>query len=679
MQVCCTRPIPRDDKPHIWNIPKERILGQRGKSLVLTETEKCKTCGMPLILDHRYVPTKELGHGGFGKTFLAVDRNFPDSKRVIKQFSTAYLLPGQIIQAERAFQEESRILDKLKHPKIPKVVGYFLVRAETDPIERVRSLDRQTFFYMAQEYIEGQDLQRLLQDKETFSEKKVVNLLKQILEVLEYIHSFDEPVVHCDIKPSNIIYNSQNETYYLIDFGAFQRTKIIEDISQVSPRLRFMSPGFSPPEQAQHDVDASSDLYALAMTCICLLSGKTSPLDLGLPEDRNTWKEYVEISPNLTWILSKMIESKVIFRHKSASEVLRSLEIQKTEINRDFQTKYNNKYLAKMNKNSRKGDLKILKKIAMSVLTLMALAVPIKIIYDRFFPGPLPETTIMKPISPQPKNFPDVGTMPNKITTFGGSTTWTILSNLITVKIMQYSPGTQVQYIPYDKGFSSSERGIEMLIEDKIDFAISSKGILGDLQKKAQKKGVVLEQALVAKNSPVVVVNPMLDIPSLTKKQIDDIRNGKITNWNQVGSKKNININIYSKSNLYFPNTKIEKVYSTTEGFQKIASNLGGMDIVSAALAIEQCRVKILPLKKNKELIDISPWKTPQDCDKNFKDNKKLDQEKLKKYDYLTETLSVIIKKDGGEKQKVGETFANMILTNEGQGYVQEAGYLKIR
>jgi serine/threonine protein kinase len=679
MKVYCTRPITRGDEPHIWNIPKELILGQRGRSLVLTETERCRTCGMPLILDHRYVPTKELGHGGFGKTFLAVDRNFPDSVRVIKQFSTAYLLPGQIIQAEEAFKEESRILDQLKHPKIPKIFSYFLVHAETDPTERARSLNQQTFFYMAQEYIEGQDLQRLLQDNETFSEKKVVNLLKQILEVLEYIHSFDEPVIHCDIKPSNIIYNSQDKTYCLIDFGAFQRTRIIENLSQVSPRLRFMSPGFSPPEQAQYDVDASSDLYALAMTCICLLTGKISPLDLGLPKDRNTWKEYVEISPSLTCILSKMIESEVIYRHKSAKEILRSLDIQQTETNPNFPTKYNNKSSEKINKNSSKGYLKTLRNIGISVLTLMTLAVLSKIIYDRIFPGPPPETTIMKPISPQPKNITDVGTMPSKITTFGGSSTWTVLSKSMKNKIMQYFPGTQIQYTPYDKSFSNSEHGIEMLIEDKIDFATSSKRISGELKKIAQEKGVVLEEALVAKNSLVVVVNPMLDISSLTKEQIDDISNGKITNWNQVGSKKKINITIYSKSNLYFPNAKIEKIYRITEEFQKIASNLGGMGIVSAALAIEQCKVKILPLKKNKELIDISPWETPQDCDKNFKNNKKINQEKLKKYDYRTENLSVVIKKDGGNKQKSGETFANMILTSEGQDYVQEAGYLKIR
>jgi serine/threonine protein kinase len=629
---------------------------------------------MPLILNHRYIPEKTLGHGGFGRTFLASDSNFPGSKRVIKQFSSANLLPMQINQAEKAFEKESGILDKLRHPKIPRVFSYFTVRTGVDSTEKKKSLSQPVFFYMAQDYVEGQNLQQELQTGKIHCEKDILILLRQILEVLEYIHDIKESVIHCDIKPSNIIYHSQDKTYYLIDFGAVKRTKIIEDISESSPELHFMSPGFSPPEQYYGKTNASSDLYALGMTCICLLTNKKSPFDLDLPEDREQWKETASISPKLTQVLSKMIELNPGDRYRTAADIRQALDLPRTLLSVNPQPIEREGIITPKVPYK---NLSILRIIGISFLAFIVLGALAQQIYKNIIPKSL-EPTLMQPLSPQPKGIPDVGSMPSETTKFGGSSAWAELYKSINSMIEQYFPGSRLIYIPYDKEYSNSEHGIEMLIEGRIDFAISSKGIQAKEKKMAQEKGIILESALVAKSPLVVVVNPMLDVPSLTKEQIQKIRDGDIKNWNEVGSKQNIPIKIYTKDKKYSRKVEFKKIASTTISFQEIAKDLGGVDIVAAALAIKQCEVKILPFKKNKELINISPWKTSQDCPKDD-DNKKIDSEKLKKYDYMIENLSVVINKDGGDKQKSGETYANIILTAEGQDSVQSAGYLKIK
>jgi serine/threonine protein kinase len=676
MQVCCTRPIPRDDKPHIWNIPKERILGQRGKSLVLTETEKCKTCGMPLILDHRYIPTKELGHGGFGKTFLAIDRNFPDSMRVMKQFSTDCLLPGQIIRAEKAFEKESRILDQLNHPKIPRVISYFLVRAETDPIVCAQSSGQQTFFYMAQEYIKGKDLQQLLKENKIYSEEETFNMLKQMLEVLEYIHTLDKPVIHCDIKPSNIIYNFDTNTYHLIDFGAFKRVKAIGDLSQTSLSLCMVSAGFSPPEQLYGKANTSSDLYALAMTCICLLTGKKSPLDLGLPEDRENWKEKVKISQKLTQILSKMINFEPSDRYSSAADVRQALNLPLTlTVVRHQPPIEEVKLLTKgvFEHLIRKQFFPLSLIGGISVLAISALVSYLPIIFSQNKP------LITSPINREKiRNFSSVQNVPSGTFKFGGSTTWGEIITKVNPVVGQAHVDFHLnQKSPEKPEISSSESGISMLINKKLSFAISSKGIPDYLKKEAENKGIRLKEILVARSWFALAVHPSLHVSGLTTKEYGQIKNGEIKNWKEIKGGPDLKIQIYSTDEKY-GYKQFSPVKTPTEAFIKIKAYKGGLHEAAVALVVPQCTVKALSVGDDSGSF-ISPYKKfvpASECSPSNRSQVDIQSLERKNYPFSRE-LSVILIQDGSDNQRAGEAYANMLLTVDGQERIQKAGYSK--
>jgi serine/threonine protein kinase, bacterial len=144
---------------------------------------------------------------------------------------------------------------------------------------------------------------------------------------LEYIHSYH--LIHCDIKPQNIILCHTDRRFVLVDFGA------IEDIDPVTNQQKqsatdsraIGTPGFAPPEQLANRSVFASDLYALGMTCVCLLTGK-QPSEF--PTDPHTceliWSDTLVISESLAEIISKMMQIPLAERYHSATQVLTALE-----------------------------------------------------------------------------------------------------------------------------------------------------------------------------------------------------------------------------------------------------------------------------------------------------------------------------------------------------------------
>jgi serine/threonine protein kinase len=663
MQVCCTNP-----NCNLGHKVPDHFLIEPGVSVVVP---KCD-CGMPLILNRRYIPTRALGHGGFGRTFLASDSNFPGSKRVIKQFSSANLLPMQIEQAENAFERESRILDRLHHPRIPRVFSYFTIRAEPNLVEGEESLSQPVFFYMAQDYVEGQDLQRKLQPGKTYSEKDILILLRQILDVLDYIHNINEPVIHCDIKLSNIIHNSQDDTYHLIDFGAFQRARIIENLSHSSSGIRFASPGFSPPEQYDSNAYASSDLYALGMTCICLLTGNTSPLDLALSEDRGQWKRQAQISPNLAQVLSKMIELKSGDRYRSATDVQQALTLPPTTplvsspassapiIIRDKLLKKSFEHLARKNP--------IVSSIIIGIFVLFIA------IFAHFYCG----TKNLSPeiqIPPQPDRINLVKDVPEGKFNYGGSTTW---SGLVSdINIHSFFPSLNLEYKNPKEGKPSSELGISMLINGELDFALSSIALTESFVKEAKNKNIELGYIRVATSGFSMAVNPELKVSELTTTQFSRIYNGEIKNWKEIGG-PNLNIHIYATNkNNVGEKAIIIPTKTTQEAFQKVAKDLGGLHISATTFVVGQCGVRGLPIRLENTQNLVSPYKkyvSTAEC--SSQKHSVIEPNYLKNAPFSRE-LSVVIVKDGDRKEKAGIAYAKIWRTNQGQEIVSRKGYQK--
>jgi serine/threonine protein kinase, bacterial len=284
---------------------------------------QCKTCGSSLLLRDRYHLMQPLGQGGFGATFLAQDIILPGRPIcVVKQLRPTTSSPRVYEMAKELFEREANALGKLgDHPQVPRLLDFFEAEHQ---------------FYLVQEYVRGSTLKQEVKFEGPFHEEKVKECLRDLMPLLEYIHS--EGVIHRDIKPANIIRRMQDNHLVLIDFGAVKdqisQTLFLDnpdDNSGANTKFAVGTFSFAPPEQMSLHPVYASDIYAVGMTCLFLMTGK-SPKDLDY--DPNTgsilWQSHVNVSKTFARILSRMLEPKVGRRYQSASDVLKALNNEDT-------------------------------------------------------------------------------------------------------------------------------------------------------------------------------------------------------------------------------------------------------------------------------------------------------------------------------------------------------------
>ncbi|KJH70812.1 serine/threonine-protein kinase, partial [Aliterella atlantica] len=313
MEVYCTRSACPRPQNHFADLDDTAIL----KSV---QQKYCTSCGMPLILVGRYLPQKLLGKGGFGAAFLARDRYTPGIRKcVVKQFKPAGdLTPSQIDTAQKLFEREAEVLEQIGNQsnQIPDLFAFFEI---TVPSLQAGKQDR--FFYLVQEFIDGRNLEEELQEKGQFSEAEVLEVLTEVLKVLKFVH--DGGSIHRDIKPSNIM-RHRNGRLYLLDFGAVKQVASTASTSGSSTGIYSM--GFAPPEQMSGgQVYPSTDLYALAVTCLMLLTGKEAIELFDGFSNQWDWRSHANTSNTLANVLDKMLQSAPNQRFGSAQEVLTAL------------------------------------------------------------------------------------------------------------------------------------------------------------------------------------------------------------------------------------------------------------------------------------------------------------------------------------------------------------------
>jgi serine/threonine-protein kinase len=284
----------------------------------LANTEICQACGSSLLLQGRYRAIQVLGQGGFGATFLARDEALPGSPySVVKQLRPAASSPHVMQMARDLFRREAKTLGKIgNHPQIPRLLDYFEANQE---------------FYLVQEYINGLTLQQEVKNSGPFSEAGVKQFLSEVLPMIQYVHS--QQVIHRDIKPGNLIRRTEDKKLVLIDFGAVkdQVNPVRAGASEQTALTAYAigTPGYAPPEQMAMRPVYASDIYALGVTCIYLLAGKSpKDLDYDPATGEMLWREHVHISDHFAEVLQKMLEVSVRHRFQSANEVLRALDLE---------------------------------------------------------------------------------------------------------------------------------------------------------------------------------------------------------------------------------------------------------------------------------------------------------------------------------------------------------------
>lgn len=276
----------------------------------------CQACGSKLLLRDRYRVQKALGQGGFGATFLAQDESLPgDPCCVIKQLRPATTGSHILQMARELFEREARTLGRIgNHPQVPRLLDYFEDNEQ---------------FYLVQEYISGSTLQQEIRQNGPMSEPGVKQFLSEILPLLQYIHS--NQVIHRDIKPANLIRREQDRKLVLIDFGAVKtQVNPAANNSDQTALTNFAigTPGFAPPEQMALRPVYASDIYAVGVTCIYLLTGKSpKDLDYNPSTGEMVWQKYVHLSDHFAVVLKKMLEASVRHRYQSATDILRALDL----------------------------------------------------------------------------------------------------------------------------------------------------------------------------------------------------------------------------------------------------------------------------------------------------------------------------------------------------------------
>ncbi|MBD2612384.1 serine/threonine protein kinase [Nostoc punctiforme FACHB-252] len=278
-----------------------------------------------LTLGDRYVIVRQLGQGGFGRTYLAEDFNRFRELCVLKEFSPQVQTAYVVEKAQELFEREASVLYKLQHPQIPRFRE--LLRT---------NLQGREYLFLVQDYVEGETYNSLLHTRTKqglrFTEAEVRQLLQQILPVLEYIHSLG--VIHRDISPDNLILRAVDQLPVLIDFGGVKQVVATVASQYYQPGVMASSPsptllgkiGFAPPEQMQTGlVSPHSDLYALAATMLVLLTGKLPQELIDTYNLTWQWQREVSLSPVLGQVLDKMLSARPGDRYQSARQVLQAL------------------------------------------------------------------------------------------------------------------------------------------------------------------------------------------------------------------------------------------------------------------------------------------------------------------------------------------------------------------
>lgn len=273
----------------------------------------CQSCGGKLRLNGRYQTLGLLGKGGFGATFAAADVGLPGTPIcVVKQLRPSTDDPNVFRMAKQLFEREAQTLGKVgNHPQIPRLLDYF---------------EDSQQFYLVQEYVKGHNLHQEVKRNGTFSEGGVKQFLTEILPILTYIHS--QEVIHRDIKPANLIRRQTDQQLVLIDFGAVKNevnSVLAANTSAQTALTAFAigTAGFAPPEQMAMRPVYASDIYALGITCIYLLTGRTpKEIDCNHQTGEMEWERYVTVGESFAKVIRTMLEISVRHRYKSAQQVL---------------------------------------------------------------------------------------------------------------------------------------------------------------------------------------------------------------------------------------------------------------------------------------------------------------------------------------------------------------------
>lgn len=250
------------------------------------------------MIQGRYLIVQPIGKGGMGEVYLAVDQRLGSAVALKRTFFSEDSTLGT------AFEREARILARLRHPVLPKVIDHFGENGDQ---------------FLVMEHISGDDIAKRMESaNKPFPVSWVMFWSDQMLDALAYLHSHEPPIVHRDIKPQNLKLTDDNHIV-LLDFG------LSKDFDSKSSGLNSASvAGYSPHFASMEQIrgtgtDARSDLYSLAATLYQMLTNTVPPdaltrADAMLGGKGDPIKPINELNPEVSPAISDVILKAVSIR-----------------------------------------------------------------------------------------------------------------------------------------------------------------------------------------------------------------------------------------------------------------------------------------------------------------------------------------------------------------------------
>lgn len=256
-------------------------------------------------LQGRYQIQSELGRGGFGAVYRATDINLQKPCAVKENLDTSP-------EAQRQFEREALILANLAHPNLPRVTDHFTIPEQGQ--------------YLVMDFVEGEDLASLAERRGAIPVEQASPWISQVADALEYLHNQDPPVIHRDVKPSNVRINPAGQAM-LVDFGLVKK---YDPHLKTTMGARAITPGYAPPEQyGRGSTDPRTDLYALGATFYTLVTG-LEPLESVLRAGGEHMYAAHEVNPHVTPQVGQVIERAMALdpeqRYQNAAQFKAALQ-----------------------------------------------------------------------------------------------------------------------------------------------------------------------------------------------------------------------------------------------------------------------------------------------------------------------------------------------------------------
>lgn len=257
------------------------------------------------LLHDRYRIVRILKSGGMGSVYEAIDTKLADSPCAVKEIHEAALASRDSEYFQSRFFEEMKALVALDHGSIPKVRDYL---TEADKV------------YIVMELVQGRSLQEEIEQRLELKgpppvDYIVLDMIK-LLDTLTYLHGQEPPIIHRDVKPANILRDSRSGQIKLVDFG------LARAAGGPNTQTVVGTMGYCAPEQLMGKAEPRSDVYAVGVTLMHLLTGVTPEMELF--EARKP--ELPGIRPGLESIIEHATQVKPAERYASAADMSLALQ-----------------------------------------------------------------------------------------------------------------------------------------------------------------------------------------------------------------------------------------------------------------------------------------------------------------------------------------------------------------